>query len=143
MNFELWMLFVVLAIIAALFEMFIPTLLAINFAFAGIVTAIISIFWGSLGSLTLIFIVLSLLSILFIKPMLTKHIKQEADDDFEQKYIGKIVKSISKITCVEGAVTIYDERWKARTRNEGEEIPENCDVKITGHENTILFVEKI
>jgi len=125
MNFELWMLFVILSIIAALVEIFVPTLLAINFAFAGIVTAIISIFWGTTGTLTLIFIVLSLLSILFIKPMLTKHVSKEADDDFEQKYIGKIVKSISKINCVEGAVTIYDERWEARTQIEGEEIPEN------------------
>ena len=42
-----------------------------------------------------------------------------------------------------GAVTIYDERWEARLQNEGEEIPADADVKIVGHDSTILFVERI
>ncbi len=140
---ELWILFVIISIISILVEIFAPSLFCINFAFAGIITAIIAIFWGNLYSLAVIFLVLSLLSILFIKPLLTKLLKKETHADFDSQYIGKIVKSIEPITCTKGAVTIYDERWEARIRNENEEIPADRDVKIVGNESLILFVEKI
>ena len=143
MNFELWMLFIIFSIIAAMIEIFVPTFFCINFAFAGIVTAIISIFWGNLTILTIIFIALSILSLLVLKPILFKFVKKENCSDFDTTYIGKIVKTLSPVTNLSGAISIYDERWEARTKTEGEEIPEGTDVKIIGNENTVLFVEKI
>ncbi len=140
---ELWMLFVIISIVSILIEIFAPSLFCINFAFAGIITAIVAIFWGNLYSLLLIFLVLSLLSILFIKPFLTKLLKKDTNADFDAQYVGKIVKSIEPITSTKGAVTIYDERWEARVKNENEEIPAGCDVKIIGNDSLILFVEKV
>ncbi len=140
---ELWMLFVIISIVSILIEIFAPSLFCINFAFAGIITAIVAIFWGNLYSLLLIFLVLSLLSILFIKPLLTKLLKKDTHADFDSQYLGKIVKSIEPITSTKGAVTIYDERWEARVKNENEEIPAGCDVRIIGNDSLILFVEKV
>ena len=140
---ELWMLFVIISIVSILIEIFAPSLFCINFAFAGIITAIVAIFWGNLYSLLLIFLVLSLLSILFIKPFLTKLLKKDTNAGFDAQYVGKIVKSIEPITSTKGAVTIYDERWEARVKNENEEIPAGCDVKIIGNDSLILFVEKV
>lgn len=140
---ELWMIFVIISIIAVLIEIFAPSLFCINFAFAGIITAIVSIFWGDFYTLLLIFIVLSLISILFIKPLLVKLLKKETHADFDAQYIGKVVKCIENITATSGAVTIYDERWEARIKEGGEEIPEGNDVKITGNDSLILYVEKI
>lgn len=140
---ELWMLFVIISIVSILIEIFAPSLFCINFAFAGIITAIVAIFWGNLYSLLLIFLVLSLLSILFIKPLLAKLLKKDTHADFDSQYLGKIVKSIEPITSTKGAVTIYDERWEARVKNENEEIPAGCDVRIIGNDSLILFVEKV
>jgi membrane protein implicated in regulation of membrane protease activity len=115
----------------------------INFAFAGIITAIISIFWGNLSELIWIFLILSVLSIFFVKPILVKLIKKETSTDFDSQYIGKIVKVIEPITKTKGAVTIYDERWEARLQYDTEEIPVDSDVKIVANDSLILFVEKV
>lgn len=140
---EFWMIYIILSLVAIVLEIFIPTLFCINFAFAGVLTAIISIFWGSTMSLLWTFFGLSLLSILFIKPILERTIKKETDADFNSQYIGKIVKCTEPINNTKGAVTIYDERWEARTEGECEEIPVGCDVKIVKYDSITLFVEKI
>ena len=141
---EIWMLFLIISIVAVIVEIFIPTMFCINFAFAGILTALISIFWGNLQSLLIIFVVLSLLSIILIKPVLVKLVKKQSHADFDTQYIGKIVKSIEPITTNSGAVTIYDERWEARlAQEEAENIPEGEDVKIIRNDSLILYVEKV
>jgi membrane protein implicated in regulation of membrane protease activity len=140
---ELWMIFIIVAIIAIVIEIFAPTMFCINFAFAGIITAIISIFWGNLSELIWIFLILSVLSIFFVKPILVKLIKKETSTDFDSQYIGKIVKVIEPITKTKGAVTIYDERWEARLQYDTEEIPVDSDVKIVANDSLILFVEKV
>ncbi len=140
---ELWMLFIVIAIIAGVVEIVAPTLFCINFAFAGIITALLSVFWGGFVGNMIVFIVLSVLSIIFIKPLLQKMLKKEDETDFNAQYVGKIVKVIEPITNLKGAVTIYEERWEARLKDAGEEIAVGADVKIVSNDSTILFVEKI
>lgn len=140
---EFWMIYILIAIVAILFEVFIPTLFCINFAIAAILTGIISIFWGTAVSLLWVFFGLSIFSIIFIKPILDKLAKKENCADFEAQYIGKIVKCTEIISKQKGAVTIYDERWEARTLIEGEEIPVGNDVKIIKNDSTVLYVEKV
>ena len=140
---ELWMFFVIISIIAIIIEIFAPSLFCINFAFAGIATAIISIFWGDWISLIIIFVVLSLLSITFIKPFLSNLLKKETHADFDAQYIGKIVKAIEPITETSGAVTIYEERWEARIKDNQEPIEADCDVRIIDNDSLILYVEKV
>ena len=60
----------------------------------------------------------------------------------EEKYIGRIAKVTETVTSNKGIVSIYDERWTARSQN-GEEIPVDSEVKIVRNESLILFVEKI
>ena len=143
MNIDLWMIFVIISIVAVLVEIFVPTLFCINFAIAGIITAIISFFWGTFPALIGVFVVLSILSILFVKPMLSKHLNKGDAVDFDAQYLGKVVETIEPISTYKGAVSIYDERWEARLKYEGEEIQKGTQVKIIGNDSTILFVEKI
>ena len=140
---EFWMIYIILALAAIVLEIIIPTLFCINFAIAGVITAIISIFWGSTVSLLWTFFGLSIISILFIKPILEKTIRRENEVNFDAQYIGKIVKCTEPISTNKGAITIYDERWEARLETEGEEIQAGSDVKIVKYDNTTLFVEKI
>ena len=140
---ELWMLFVVIAIIAGVVEIIAPTLFCINFAIAALITTVVSIFWGGFIENMIVFIVLSVLSIVFIKPLLEKLLKKEDETDFAAQYIGKVAKVVEPISDTKGAVTIYEERWEARLKEAGEEIPAETIVKIVSNDSTILFVEKI
>ncbi len=140
---ELWMIFVIIAIAATIFEIFVPLMFCINFAFAAVITAIISIWWGDFSTLLIIFCVLSLLSIIFIKPIIQKMLIKHKGVDFVNQYIGKVVKVIEPVNMTQGAVTIYDERWEARTEYDTGEIPAGTSVKIVKNDNLILFVEKV
>ena len=140
--FELWMLYVLISAAAVLAEIFAPSLFCINFAFAGVITALLALEIRSFNFTMTVFIVLSLISIIFIRPILVKQFKKKPSADFQDQYIDKIVKTIEPVNSNSGAVSIYDERWEARTQD-GSEISAGADVKITGHESLILFVEKI
>ena len=140
---EFWMIFIIISIIAIVVEIFVPTMFCINFAIAGVITAIVSVFWGTLPNLFILFAVLSLLSIIFIKPILQNLLKKENNADFASQYIGKVVKVIEPVTTTSGAVMIYEERWEARVENEAEPIPVDSDVKIIKNDSLILFVEKV
>lgn len=140
---EIWIWFLIIAIISVVVEIFVPTMFCINFAFAGVITAIVSIFWNvGLLNLSILFCVLSLISIIFIRPILSGILKKESKGDFHDQYIGKVVKCIEPITLNSGAVTIYEERWEARLAQAGEEIPEGEEVKIVKNDSLILYVEK-
>ena len=143
---DFWMIYIIVAGIFITFEIFVPTMFCINFAFAAIVTALISLFWANTAGLFGTFVVLSVLSLIFIKPLLVKLLLNRKDGkaDFDGQYIGKVVKVIETITPTSGAVTIYEERWEARLKQGiTEEIPTGSDVRIVSNDSTILFVEKI
>ena len=80
----------------------------------------------------------SFLTSFIISKILFKYVS-----DFNDQYIGKVVKCIEPITLQSGSVTIYDERWEARLAAEGDEIPFDADVKIIKHDGLILYVEKV
>ena len=141
---ELWMVYVIIAIVAILVEIFAPSLFCINFAVGGIITSIVSIFWGNFYTTMILFVCVSLLSLIFLKPVLQKILKRDAKIDFDSQYIGKVVKCIEPISNSAGAVTIYEERWEARLKDEtAEEIQVGTDVKVISNDSLILFVEKI
>jgi membrane protein implicated in regulation of membrane protease activity len=140
---DFWIVYIIIAVIAIIIEMMVPTLFCINFAVAGIITAIVSVFWGTFNQLLMVFLALSLLSILVLRPILKNMLRKEKEDNFKSEYIGKVVKTIEPVTTTSGAVTIYEERWEARLKEEGEEIPTNTDVKIVDNESIVLYVEKL
>lgn len=87
--------------------------------------------------------VLSILSILLLRPILIKQKEsKEKETGMEGKYIGQIVKVIEPVTKFSGAITIYDERWEARTDSD-ETIPVGSEVRIVKNESLVLTVEKI
>lgn len=139
----LWQIFVIVGLISVILEMVAPSMFFLNLAVAGFVTAIIAVFVSSWVNLTLIFVVLSVLSILFLRPILIKNQKsKEKETGMEGKYIGKIVKVKEPVGKFSGAITIYDERWEARCDTD-EPIPEGSEVKIVNYDSLVLTVERI
>lgn len=139
----LWELYAVIGLICLILEMVLPAMFFLNLAFAGFTTAVIALYITDWIALTVIFVVLSLIFIGLLRPMFLKNRENKLKETgMEGKYIGKIVKVIEPITKYSGAITIYDERWNART-NSDEEIPVDSEVKIVSYDGLILNVEKI
>ena len=142
--FELWMLYGLLTVAAVLAEVFAPSFFFINFAFSGVITALFSLFVNDFYITMTVFIVLSVISIIYIKPVISSYFQRKPKSgDFNDQYIGKIVKTIEPVTDKSGAVSIYDERWEARTQETAEIIEAGCGVKITGHDSLIFYVKRI
>lgn len=139
----MWEFFVIAGLVFLILEMVVPSMFFLNLAFAGFITAILAVEIGSWPVLILAFVAFSLLSIILIRPLLlrTKETKEQ-QTGMEGKYIGKIVKVIEPVDKFHGAITVYDERWEARTDCD-EPIPTGTEVKITGYDSLVLKVERV
>ena len=139
----LWQIFAIVGLASLILEMLVPSMFFLNLAFAGIITAIIALHISDWITLTVIYVILSILSILLLRPILLKHKETKGlETGMEGKYIGKIVKVIEPVGKFNGAITIYDERWEARCQSD-ETIPAGTEVKIVKYESLILTVERI
>lgn len=139
----LWEIYAISGLAFLILEMVVPSMFFLNLAFAGFITAIIALFIKSWIVLTFIFVILSILAILLLRPILVKQKEaKEKETGMEGKYIGQIVKVIEPITKYSGAITIYDERWEARVESD-ETIPAGSEVKIIKNKSLVLTVEKI
>lgn len=139
----LWEIFVIAGLAFLILEMLVPSMFFLNLAIAGFVTAVAGIWVTDWIILTILFVILSILSILFLRPLLIKNKKdKEHETGMEAKYIGKIVKVVEPVNKYSGAITIYDERWEARTEND-ETIPAGSEVRIIRYDSLILTVEKV
>lgn len=139
----LWEIYAISGLAFLILEMVVPSMFFLNLAFAGFITAIVALFIKSWIVLTFIFVILSILAILLLRPILVRQKEaKENETGMEGKYIGQIVKVIEPITKYSGAITIYDERWEARVESD-ETIPAGSEVKIIKNESLVLTVEKI
>ena len=137
----MWQLLVILGLVFLVLEMFTPMLFFLNFAIASFITAIASFIITDINILMLIFVVLSLLLLWFLRPLLVKSKNQKnSKTGMENKYIGQTAKVIEEVTSDSGVISIYDDRWNARSIN-NEIIPIGSIVEIVKHESLIMSVK--
>lgn len=136
-----WQILLLAGIIFIIVEIFTPVLFFLNFALACFITAIFALFFISWNTLIPIFVVFSAIFLLFLRPLLVKSRGNDKKTNFEEKYIGKTAKVIETVTSTGGVVSLYNERWNARSEN-GEEIPVDSEVKIIRNESLMLYVKR-
>ena len=140
----LWEIFTIAGLVFIILEMLVPSMFFLNLAIAAVITALVAVWISNWITLTIIFVLLSIVSIVFLRPILIKDKRsKETQTGMESKYIGKVVKVIEPITKFSGAITIYDERWEARIDNNDETITVGNEVKIVKNEGLVLTVEKL
>lgn len=137
-----WQFLLVIGIFCLIIEILFPMVFFLNFAIACFLTAIFGLFIVSWNFLIPIFIVFSVILLMFLRPILIKSRNGDKKTGVEEKYIGKIAKVKETITSTSGVISIYNERWEARSEN-GEEIPVGMEVKILRNESLLLYVEKL
>ena len=138
-----WQIFAIAGAVFLILEIVVPTAFFLNFAVAGFLTAVLSVFVNDFVWLTIAFIILSLLSVALIRPLILKNKHtSENETGISAKYIGQTAKVIEPVGKYQGAISIYDERWEARYEGE-DEIPAGSEIRIVKNESLIMYVEKI
>lgn len=138
---EYWQLLIISGIVFIIIEIFTPMMFFLNLALACFLTAVLAFFVADWNILIPVFAVSSLVFLLFLRPLLVKTRKNGEKTGVEEKYIGKIAKVTDTVTLNSGVISIYNERWEARS-NTGEEIPVGAEVRIIRNESLMLYVEK-
>jgi len=126
-------------------EMLIPTTFFLSMSIGSFLTAIVAVWYVSKTILIPVFTVFSLLSLLIFRPLLAKYRvdKKENETGIEGQYIGKKVKVTSPINNDSGSITIYGERWEARSANNDEEFALGEEVEIVRNESLVMYVKKV
>lgn len=138
----LWELLCVIGVGFVILEIFTPSMFFLNFALASFITALTSVYIANKFALVLIFFVLSFLSFAFLRPIIMKKNTKETKTGIEDKYIGRVAKVVEEISEYKGVISIYDERWEARSEDKSV-IPAGAEVKIIRNESLIMYVTKL
>lgn len=134
-----WQILAGLGLIFLILEMTVSSMFFLNFAVGAFVTAICAIYIINWYALILIFVGISLLSLTFLRPMLVKKTQKNQETGLASKYIGKTAKVIETITPNSGVISIYDERWEARSDHE---IQAGAEVIIEKNESLVMYVKE-
>lgn len=139
---HLWLFISIIGVALCILEILTPTMFFLNLAIGAFLTAIISVWFHNVTGLIVIFVVISSIVLVFLRPLLLKREPKENKTGIEGKYIGKIAKVESEITKNSGVISIYGERWEARNIYD-DVIPEGTEARIVRNESLIMFVEKV
>lgn len=138
-----WQLCLCVGIVLLITEIFVPFTFFLSMSIGAFLTAIVAVWTTSATVLSITFAVMSLLSLLIFRPFLAKYQKTSKEDEtgIDGKYIGKVAKVIKKIDKNSGAISIYGERWEARSLND-DVFEENSEVEIVENKSLVMYVKK-
>lgn len=141
MEFSLWMVWVVAAILFIIVEIFTAGFAVMCFSFGAVAAAVLDACGLSLIWQILAFAIISILALVFVRPAViklfyrgTKEVKTNAD-----ALVGRVVK-VSETIDPEGCVSVDGADWKA-VSEDGSVIEKGCMVEITRRDSIILTVK--
>lgn len=137
-----------LIVAAALFigEMICPIFFMFWFAIGALVALVVSLITSNIIIQTGIFLAVSIILVIFTKPLTNKLFKNEAKDDLNMNgIIGKtaiVIRTIDNLNGT-GEVKIHGETWSAIAENDGEIIEAEKQVEILKVDGVKLVVKSI
>ena len=138
----LWQLLAMCGIAFLILEMFTPSMFFLNFSLASFICAVLSLYTKNSYVLVVAFFVFSFVSFIFLRPIIMKKLSKYQETGINSKYIDKIAKAETEITGTSGVISIYGERWEARSED-GTTIPQGGEVKIMRNESIIMYVSSV
>ncbi len=139
----MWQFWLIFGILLLIFEMFTPIMFCLNLAFACFVVAIASYFGFGLMIQGILFLVISIILLVFLRPFLLKtKTSTNKHDIIDEKYVNHNAKAINNITKYSGRIAIYGEEWEARIK-EDNVVAVGEEVKIISFTDGLMIVEKI
>ena len=145
MEQYLWILWLAIFVIAVIVEASGPSLVSIWFALGALITMIISFIPGVAWWIELIvFIVISMTTILALRPILKKYFRINKFNSNVDGLTGKEGFVLEEITFLTpGLVKIGDVKWNAIPAKKDEVIPVNSVVQVLTVEGNKLIVKKV
>ena len=138
----LWQLLAICGIAFLILEMFTPSMFFLNFSLASFISAVLSLYTKNPYVLVVAFFIFSFVSFIFLRPIIMKKLNKSQETGINSKYIDKVAKAETEITATSGVISIYGERWEARSEN-SQVIPQGSNVKILRNESIIMYVDKV
>lgn len=140
---EVWQIWCVFGLLLLILEMFTPVLFFINLSLAAFLTAIFAYSGMHFMSQTVTFAVMSVILIIFLRPLMVDKIKpKNSFTGIQGKYIGHDATVVKEVTVNDGRIALYGEEWNARSLN-NETIPVGAVVKIKNNDSLIMYVEEV
>lgn len=142
---EMWIKLLILCVAFLILEMFTPVMFFINLSVAALCAARAAYLGYSNTVVTIVFVVVSIVTILFVRPLFLRNMKsKKTETGMEDKYIGKTARVVNEVTHRDGRVAIYGEEWNAVLKSSAEaSIPVGSEVKIISNDSIVLTVEEI
>lgn len=137
-----------LIIAAALFigEMICPIFFMFWFAIGALVALVVSLITSNIIIQTGVFLAVSIILVIFMKPLTNKFFKTKAKDDLNMNgIIGKtaiVIKTIDNLKGT-GEVKIHGETWSAVTENDGEIVEAENKVEVLKVDGVKLVVKAL
>jgi membrane protein implicated in regulation of membrane protease activity len=122
--------------------MFTPSMFFLNFSLASFICAVLSLYTKNTYVLVIALFIFSFVSFIFLRPIIMKKLTKSQETGLNSKYIDKVAKAETEISSNSGVISIYGERWEARSED-GQVIPQGSDVKILRNESIIMYVKKV
>lgn len=138
----LWQMLAICGIAFLILEMFTPSMFFLNFSLASFICAVLSLYTKNTYVLVIAFFIFSFVSFIFLRPIIMKKLTKSQETGLNSKYIDKVAKAETEISSNSGVISIYGERWEARSED-GQVIPQGSDVKILRNESIIMYVKKV
>ena len=143
---SMWHVWLIVALIFFLIEIFTNGIAVICFTFGAIAAALIAGLGGNITWQVIFFAVVSLLSLIFIRPILTKLFNKSGSKEVKTNAdaligrVGIVTETIDNEKD-SGRVRIDGDYWKAVSLS-GEVISEGASVKVIKLDSIIITVEK-
>lgn len=144
---EIYIIWAVCGIVFLFLELILPALFFLNLSAAAFFAAIYSFYFPREYTIqVIIFMIISALCLLFLRPLMIKRQNKNHQTGVEGKYIGQEAQVINTIgtpgTDGIGKIKIYGEVWQASSKD-GQEIEPGAMVRIVANESIVMIVERI
>ena len=139
----MWEVILSFSVAFLILELIIPNVIYLNLAIASIITAATTFFITNGLILAGVFVLSLISSIFVIRPKVVFFEKQRKQQKkVKAEYIGKIAQIVETTNKNSGILTIDNQRWQARTKN-NEIIEQGQNAKITNYKDIVMYVEKV
>ena len=139
---ELVVLWLVVLIVSIVVEVISLGLTSIWFAGGALVAAVVAAVGAPLWLQILLFVAVTLLLLVFTRPIAVKYFNKERVRTNVESLIGRQAIVISEIDNMQGIgqVTVGGQEWSARSFEEGKQIPVGAVVRVTAVSGVKLIV---
>ncbi len=136
-----WLILLVILIIIELMTMALTT---VWFAGGALVAAIVAGFGGSVGLQLIVFVLVSLILLIFTRPVAVKYFNKDRTRTNSESLVGKQAIVISEIDNIEGIgqATVGGQEWTARSVDDAVKLPVGAVVYIRAIDGVKLIVEE-